>query len=276
MLDKFIYQDHTGRRFDGLENRVFLNTSTLRDYSWSYDKINNRISRFYQGITTRNIPLVVMCNSAEDAVEVKNRIFEMAETDIAARLPGKVFVGEYYTNGYITASKKSDFLKSKRLCEIDLTLTSDDPAWYREQLSTFISGTEDEVNSGSGTDYPYDYPYDYAITMQGRNIVCEAVESCAFRLEIFGPAESPSINIGGHNYVVNGKVNAGEVLTIDSQTKTIMLTTATGQRVNWFDKRGREEYIFQPIAAGKNSVYWPGDFSFNLTVIEKRSEPKWT
>lgn len=276
MLDRFIYQDHTGSVYDGLKYGVYLNTSTLRDYSWSYDKINNRISRFYQGITTRNIPLVVMCDNEVDAAWFKNRLCEMGEKDIAAKLPGKVFVGEYYTKGYITASKKSDFLRSGRMCKIDLTLTSDDPAWYREQLNTFLAGSESEINSGSGTDYPYDYKYDYSITMQGRNIACEAVESSAFRLEIFGTVETPTVNIGGHNYVINGRVNAGEVLTIDSQTKTITLTTANGQNINWFDKRGRDEYIFEPIKPGKNAVTWPGDFSFNLTVIEKRSEPKWT
>ena len=276
MLDNFIYEDHLGRRFIGLENGVYLNSSDLRDYSWSYDKINNRISRFYQGITNRKIPLMVMCATNEDAVQIKNRLHELAETDIAAKLPGKVFVGEYYTNGFITASKKGEYLLDKRLCKLDLTFTSDDPAWYREQTHPFFPDNVGGVASGSGTDYPYDYPYDYALFLHGRSIICDSVGSSAFRLLIYGPAENPSITIGDHQYTVNGQVAAGEILTVDSLARTITLTTSSGQQINWFDKRSRDSYIFEPIPSGSHTVSWSGSFGFDLTVIEKRSEPRWT
>ena len=276
MLDKFIYVDHLGRRFDGLENGVYLNESDLRDYSWKYDRINNRISRFHQDITNRKIPLMVMCDSDEAAITIKNRLTELAETDIVARIPGKVYAGEYYTNGFITASKKGNYLTNKRLCKLDLTLTSDDPAWYREQVYPFVINSQDEISSGSGMDYPYDYPYDYAQYLKGRNIVCDTIDGCAFKLLIYGTAENPTITIGGHNYTINGAISAGETLLVDSLNKTITLTTASGQPVNWFDKRSRESYIFQPIPAGKNAVVWSGTFGFDLTVIEKRSEPRWT
>lgn len=145
MLDKFIYENHLGQRFTGLDNGVYLNYSELRDYSWNYDTINSRISRFYRPITSRKIPLVIKCDSDEEAVAVKNRLFELAETDIESKLPGKIYIGEYYTNGYITASKKSDYLINKRLCCIELTLTSDDPSWYREQTYIFpVGGVERE------------------------------------------------------------------------------------------------------------------------------------
>lgn len=140
MLDKFIFENHLGQRFDGLANGVYLNYNDLRDYSWNYDTINDRIARFYRPIKNRKIPLVVHCKSDEEAVSVKNRLMELAETDIVAKIPGKVFVGDYYTNGYITASTKSNYLITKRLCNIELTLTSDDPAWYREETYVFPSG----------------------------------------------------------------------------------------------------------------------------------------
>ncbi len=140
MLEKFIFENHLGQRFEGLPNGVFLNYNDLRDYSWSYDTINNRISRFYMGTKSRKLPLVVKCNSDEEAVAVKNRLHELAEADIEAKIPGKIFVGDYYTNGYITASTKSNYLITKRLCNIELTLTSDDPAWYRETTYAFPVG----------------------------------------------------------------------------------------------------------------------------------------
>lgn len=276
MLEKFIFENHLGQRFEGLPNGVYLNYNDLRDYSWSYDTINNRISRFYMGTKSRKLPLVVKCNSDEEAVAVKNRLHELAEADIEARIPGKVFVGDYYTNGFITASTKSNYLITKRLCYIELTLTSDDPAWYREQNHTFIPGTGSSIGIGGGTDYPYDYPYDYALSLKGQKIVCDSVGSNGFRLLIYGEAVNPSVVIGGHVYAINGTIGKGETLLIDSVTKKVTLTTAFGNKINWFDKRGREDYIFEPIPAGQNTVSWIGTFGFDLTVIEKRSEPRWT
>ena len=274
MLDKFIFENHLEQRFEGLPNRVYLNYSELRDYSWSYDTINNRISRFYMGTKNRKIPLVVKCNSDAEAVAVMNRLHELAEADIEAMNPGKVCVGDYYTNGYITASKKSDYLITKQLCKIELTLTSDNPVWYREHTHPFLPGTE----SGfiGGVDYPFDYRYDYALSMNGRKIVCDSIGSSAFRLLIYGEATNPAVTINGHTYTVNGTIAKGETLLIDSLKKTITLTTASGKKINWFDKRGREEYIFEPLQSGQNTIAWSGAFGFDLTVIEKRSEPKWT
>lgn len=153
MLDKFIFENHLGQQFDGLANGVYLNYSELRNYSWSYDTINDRISRFYRPIKKRKIPLVVHCNSDDEAVAVKNRLLELAETDIEAKIPGKIFVGDYYTNGYITASSKRNYLVNKRLCNIELTLTSDDPAWYREETYVFpVGGVDNSTDDDTGDD----------------------------------------------------------------------------------------------------------------------------
>ena len=275
MLDKFIFENHLGQRFEGLPNGVYLNYSDLRDYSWSFDTINNRISRFYRGITNRKIPLVVYCKSAEEAVSVINRLHELAEADIVAKIPGKIFVGDYYTSGYITGSVKSNYLIRRKYCKIALTLTSDDPTWYREQLHPFFPSAGNGFGSGDAG-YPYDYPYDYAISSNGSKIVCNSVGSNEFRLLIYGEATNPAVVINGHTYTVNGTIAKGETLLINSMNKKITLTTASGKKVNWFDKRGRDMYIFEPIPAGQNTVVWAGSFGFDLTVIEKRSEPKWT
>lgn len=276
MLEKFIFVNHLGQRFEGLPNGVYLNYNDFRDYSWRYDTINSRISRFYHAVTKRKLPLVVFCASDTEAAEVKNRLMDLSEADIEAMLPGRVYIGEYYTNGYVTDSTKSDYLNDKRYCKITLTLTSDDPAWYKEKLFPFHSAADEGNSVSGGIDYPYDYKFDYATTLTGRTVHCDAASSSAFRLMIYGPVENPAITIGGHTYAVNCSVGAGETLLIDSLLKTITLTTASGQKVNMFDKRFRDSYIFEPIPAGQNLVAYSGSFGFDLTVIEKRSEPRWT
>lgn len=275
MLENFIFENHLGQRFVGLENGVYLNYNDLRDYSWSYDTINNVISRFYRPVTNRKLPLVIACNTEDEAIAIKNQLMELAEKDIIGKRPGRVWIGDYYTNGYITASKKTNYLINKRLCYIELTLTSDDPAWYKETTYNFIPTSGESFSTG-GTDNPYDYPYDYALSLIGKTIVNNSICDNPFKLRIYGAAENPSVNIGGHIYTVNGLLNPRETLLIDSLHKTITLTNATGSKFNWFDKRGRENYIFEPIPPGMNTVSWSGAFAFDLTVIEKRSEPKWT
>lgn len=276
MLDEFIYENHLGQRFVGLDFGVYLNSSELRNYSWKYDTINSAISRFYRPTTNRKIPLVVCGYTDEEAMTAMNRLVELAESDIAARNPGKIIVGEYYTNGYITSSKKKTYLLDKRLCSIELVMTSDDPTWYREKTHAFFPKEEPGSGNGGGTDYTYDYPYDYALSVKDLKIMCDSIGNNGFRMCIYGEATNPSVAISGHAYTINGSVGKGETLEIDSLKKTITLTTAQGNKINWFDKRGREEYIFEPIPAGQNTVSWLGTFGFDLTVIEKRSEPRWT
>ena len=278
MLENFIFENHLGQRFEGLANGVYLNSNDLRDYRWNYETINSRISRFYRKTTDRKLPLTVICKTEDEAVNVKNRLMEIAEVDIEAMLPGKIIVGDYYTKGYITASVKSRYAIKKRFCRIVLTLTSEDPGWYREETYSFFSNGKTSAPGASdvGTDYPWDYKWDYAIPPSANRIVCNSVRDNAFIMKIYGEATNPAVAIGGHLYSVNGTVKAGESLLIDSLTKTITLTKATGEKENWFDLRNRESYIFEPIPPGTHLVVKNGTFGVDLTVIEKRSEPKWT
>lgn len=276
MREDFVFENHLGQRFVGLENRVYLNANELRNYSWGYDVINNRIARFYRSVTQRKLPLMVCCKSVAEANEVRNRLLELAEADIEAMNPGRVYIGEYYTTGFITASKKSDYRMVGRYCLIELTLSSSDPSWSRETTHIFGSNEGSSAASHNGADYPFDYKYDYAVDTASRQIRCDALKSNKFKLRIYGEAEDPAVMINGHVYKVNGRVKAGENLVIDSLTKTITLNTASGTKINWFANRDRQDYIFEPIPAGLNTVIYNGLFNFDLTIIEERSEPKWT
>ena len=279
MLENFIYENHHGQRFEGLANGVYLNSNDLRDYRWNYDIINNRISRFYRSATDRKLPLTVICKTDDEAVKVKNRLMEIAEADIESMLPGKIIVGDYYTKGYITASVKSRYMIKKRYCKIDLTLTSENPVWFREETYSFYSnGKSGSPDSGSSakTDYPRGYPWDYAAPLTANRIVCNSVRDNDFKMKIYGESTNPAVTIGGHLYSINGTVKAGETLLIDNVTKTITLTKATGEKENWFDLRNRSSYIFESIPPGQHLVVKNGAFGVDLTVIEKRSEPQWT
>jgi len=191
-------------------------------------------------------------------------------------LPGKIYTGDYYTTGFITSSKKKDYRTHGRFCHIDLTFTSPDPSWSRENIHIFGSNDEGATASRSGFDFPFDYAYDYSVSTTSRQVVFEGIKPSKFKLRIYGEATDPAVMINGHAYKVNGMVRAGETLLIDSLAKTITLTTASGAKINWFANRDRHDYIFEPIPPGVNNIIYTGSFKFDLVVIEERSEPKWT
>lgn len=274
-LNNFVYENHLGKRFDSLANGMYLAHGDILDYSWNFDVINNRISRFYRPVTTKGLPLVVIGKTAAEAKEARNRLLEIVEADINAILPGKIYIGEYYTSGFITASKKSKYLFNERYCNLNLEFTTANPAWFTERTYIFVKENDDNAVATYGVDYPFDYSFDYATTVKNKRINGGDIGNSKFRMKIYGDATNPTINIGGHIYSVNGTIKKGESLLIDSINKTITLTTTTGQKVNWFDKRNRESYIFEPIPPGNSSVNYGGAFGFDLTVIEERSEPKW-
>ena len=181
--------------------------------------------------------------------------------------------------GFIVPKKLLKCPKEKRFCKIELTLISDDPVWYREETYSFFSDVTSKTPSGNGetaVDYPAEYPFGYVLPRNSNIIVCNSVRDNSFKLKIYGAITNPTVTIGGQLYAVNGTVKERESLLIDSTTKTITMTRTTGQKENWFDNRNRDSYIFEPIPPGQNIVVKNGSFGVELTVIEKRSEPKWT
>lgn len=272
MRDCLIYENHLGEVFN--DDRVYLNYTDLYDYSWNYDTLNSRVSRFYRSVTERKLPLTIVADRGDDWWYIKSELARIVEKDIIAKIPGKVWFGDFYTQGYITGSAMSQYLKNVRLAKLNLTLTSDDPSWYREYFYEFFPTPATDF--GEGYDYPYDYRYDYKTKARtSQNITCDSLSSNEFKILIYGEVINPSIKIGNHEYTINGTVGTGETLLIDSVSKTITLTSQSGQKLNWFDRRNRYSYIFEQIPAGINNISWDGSFGFDLTVIEKRSDPIW-
>lgn len=280
MLEAFTYENHKGVAFEGLPNGVYLQTNELRDYSWEYETMNNRISRFYRAPKQRKIPLLICCKTVEEAAETKNRLLDLADIDIEAIRPGKIRIGEWYTTGYITSSKKKDYRISGRFCGIELVLTSPDPCWYREQV--YVFGGDIDLGTPPGdsvhqSEYPYDYKrFDYFVPYTSRYIRCSDVRKSQFRIRIFGAVNYPVITIGSHVYELDNVVDPRAIVDIDSRDRTIIMTDERGEKHNWFYHRSHDSYIFEPIPTGIVPVSYNGQFRFELTVIEERSEPAWT
>lgn len=271
-FEKFIYKNHLGEALDFGVNGLYVDLNDLRNYEWEVGTRGNRITGFSRGITTKTLPVTVAFKNAAYVRDLKTNLFEFCEKDIVAQKPGRVIIGNYYYLCFVTASAKSDYAHDPCSTQFSLTLTTDFPYWIAERTNSY---RKTEGASEDNLDYPYDYPYDYYSGGRSQRIVNTYFAPVDFRMVIYGPANNPAITIGGHTYRVNAVVQSGEYLTIDSMNKTIVLTQNNGTKVNKFDNRDRTSYIFEPIPSGASSVTWLGDFAFDITLIEKRSEPAW-
>ena len=127
MLERLQYKNHMGEVIDFGKSGIFVSANDLHDYSWTISQKNGKISSFKRDVATRSLPVVIFCNTTAEGVAARNRLMEVAEKDVLAKKPGKIIIGDYYYKCYITGSKKSQYLSSRRRMEAALTTTSDEP-----------------------------------------------------------------------------------------------------------------------------------------------------
>lgn len=272
MLERFVYKNHINEEISFGYGGIYVNSNDLHDYSWGYVSKNDKISAFKKGIVRKTIPVVIMCDSEEEGIEIRNKLFECAEKDVLAMQHGQIIIGDYYLDCYITGSKKKGYSISKRQMQTTLEIVTEYPAWVKESTTMF---TGSEAPEGSNLDYNNDFPYDYSSNLFDKPLLNSDFVAEEFRMNIFGACVNPKITISGHDYQVNASIEADEYIQIDSKNKTIIKVGNDGTVTNLFNLRNRDSYIFEKIPVGENTVSTNGNFRFDVTLLEERGEPKW-
>lgn len=137
MLEQVKYINHMNEVIDFGKNGIYLNENELRQFAWSIVSKNDRISSFKKGITSKKLPLTIKCNSEEEGVATKNRLYEICEKDVLAKKHGKLIIGDYYLKCFVIGSKPSEYLKSKSYMKTDITISTDMASWYKETTTIF-------------------------------------------------------------------------------------------------------------------------------------------
>lgn len=248
--------------------------ATLHDYKHPYTTLGGRIVGFKHEVTDFELDVVVACGSGED----RDRMFEAFEFDVIVGKAGRLWSNGYYLRCYVTASKKSNWWWHDGYMHASITITSDEPNWVREAYKLFRLG---EVG-GTGIDYAHDWGFDYVSNVMIQDITNGSFVPVDFRMNVYGSvSDGVSIKVGDYTYAVDCVLGEGEVLTIDSREKSIVKTTATGEKSSLFSARVGEQvvgsgfYVFQKVESGNNFVSWPATYSFDMTLYETRAEPRW-
>ena len=274
MLEQLKYKNHQNEVFEFGKDGIFVDTNDLHDYEWTVTKKGNRISALTYAVSKRKLPIVIICDSEEKGIAARNKLHEVTEKDVLAMQHGRIMIGDYYFRCFVTKSQKSNYLTSKRHMKLTLTLTSDFPFWVKE--STFVFRKLGEQKGGANLDFPHDFSFDYFPGMGNKKVNNTGFVGTNFRMTIYGGCENPTVYVAGHKYQVNCTLDTNDYLTIDSVTKKIYKTANDGTVTNMFSKRDRKNYIFEKIPPGNNTVIWEGGFGVDITLLEERSEPKWT
>lgn len=265
----------------GEDNKVFVNENDLRDYAWSLVSSSNKISGFKKEITEKTMPLRIIGDDAEERNKILNELFELGEKDVLTAKSGKLWIGDYYLKCFITASTKKNYLKkSSRYVADEIKITTDYPWWTREITHSYIVGDMplpdgQIVTTKRNLDFNFDFDVDFLSNEGARTLYNPSVVNSNFKMVIYGPVVDPIITINNHIYKLNLELVATEYVTIDSVAKTIIMHHYDTTDTNEFNNRDKENYIFQKIDAGYNTLIWDGTFRFDLTLYDERSEPVW-
>ena len=241
-------------------------------HSWEFKDVStelvygSRVSRFKKQPMTYQTKLIVRGSRIARRAAL-NVLHDEFENDLRKLKPGRIIWGEWYCDCYITSSQTQPYEDSQYITENTINIFVPGGFWIREESRIF---TAVRPTPTGFLKYRYDYPYDYTPPKAMQDTwETEAPAPSEFRMEINGPCVNPRVTINGYPYLVNTSVPNGETLVIDSRNHTVMMGDT-----NLFDSRNKAQSVFEKIPEGALTFAWEG-FSFELTLFEERSEPKW-
>lgn len=287
---KVTYENNRGNKIVLTELPYAINIEPLLDYQWAYTtrdrRRGSRVAGFNKAVGSGELTIHVLGETLQERNEAIDAFNNVIEVDIYDGKAGKIWFDNWYTYGYITSAKNSKWQYDISIAKKEVEFVREEDTWFHVILKNsytdlpeqeeFEEGIKDyELNEDTeltGYDYAYDYGVDKVSII---DVINPNPLGCNFIIDISGPVNSPYIRIGETVINVNVEVPDGGFLTVDSGAKAITLTMPDGQQINAFGARNPDYYIFQLIESGLNPIVWDGSFSWQLQMIEERSEPRW-
>lgn len=263
------YIASSGNIYD-LSSRVL--TRVANYHEWSFDPqttslmYGERVSAFKKKASIYQTTLVVR-GSVTKRKSIITALHDDFERDLRNLSPGRLMFGEWFCDCFITSSSTSPDDDVNHWTENVINIYVPSGFWQREE---FMSFTPTRPTPTGFLKYKYDYPYDFTPPVAtSATWETDSPFPSDFVMAIKGPCNNPRVTVNGYPYVVNVVVPEDTTLVIDSKNNTVMMGDE-----NVFDARGKEYSVFNKIPSGGLTLEW-GDFDFDLTLYEERSEPKW-
>ena len=280
-----IYTNSAGVSFNLLDiQNVKLKTAQLHKYEWKANgtayKYGELLQTFTKDVQIFDAKFKVF-GTARERMAKLNAFHDATEHDIMLMQSGKLIVDGYTIECYVIASDTAAPTDEALESTNDVQIYCPYPFWLKENKYEIQATGADQIIDG--LDFPFDLPCDLGVSGYRRVIPFDASIPLDFRLVFYGVLTNPAIYINGHLYEVNVTVPQNSTLTISSiekndREKAVVLTYPSGTQTSVLYARNRESYIFEPIKPqnGQVIVSTAQSMNFDLYLIEKRSEPKWT
>ena len=280
-----IYTNSAGVSFDLLDiQNVKLKTAQLHKYEWKANgtayKYGELLQTFTKDVQIFDAKFKVF-GTARERMAKLNAFHDATEHDIMLMQSGKLIVDGYTIECYVIASDTAAPTDEALESTNDVQIYCPYPFWLKENKYEIQATGADQIIDG--LDFPFDLPCDLGVSGYRRVIPFDASIPLDFRLVLYGVLTNPAIYINGHLYEVNVTVPQNSTLTISSiekndREKAVVLTYPSGTQTSVLYARNRDSYIFEPIKPqnGQVIVSTAQSMNFDLYLIEKRSEPKWT
>ena len=254
-----------------------ISSHDLRDFSWER-KVTNRPSgvggrvTFSRPVQEKRISIGI--RGRELFAKNAAALMALTEPDILNNTPGRLYLGDQYLICFLAvASKVNRYAEKSNWVSKDLTVLVTEPFWNTEVTQHFLIGAPDTVEKAKR--YTGRYPYRYIAEFASRALHSSHYTTSPMIITIYGPVVNPRIVIGGKEYKVTAEIIENQRIIIDQINKTIVAKNPDGQETNLFDYRDKENDVFARLEAGTQHVIYTGEFGFDITVIQQRSEPSW-
>lgn len=277
----FFYKNHKGERLNLSELPYIFQDGDVLNWLYSYDNDGAKTNNYTNGPKEYKIKVAVVADKGLSCEEREklwkqsvDNLVEIASADVANDKMGAIYTDTgYYLPCKISGFEKTSYSRQGNVISGQFTIVADSQYWINEVSKTFIPGTNASINA---LDYPRGYLYDYAPKVSTDTVMNDNYMAADFRLTIFGPAVNPSVTIGDNVYKVYTELASGEYLVIDSQERTVVQYDTLGNQERKYNSRDKNYEIYAQIPTGSQAVLWDGSFGFDLTLYQKRSEPRWT
>lgn len=278
MKDKIYYYDRNGvLRLTLNQYPYYTEWSDLRDWQWGYNEQFGRYTSFRRDKHERELIIAI----AGDYLKAHDDLCDIFAADIIAGAPGQLRANNWTLNCYITEAEFEYGYDLSR--KAAFKVMSEDPSWIRKNTRVLSGDSGGSSEDDYGRDYTLEnstlgrgYNYGYSIAGSHTAEIILPGSQNGYEIMFYGPVTDPVIYLNGHPVQVNVTIVAGQRLRVVSNgsEKTIKILSSTGVETDAFIYRSKTNTPF--IDIGQYTEVSFGDFRFDFTTIERRSEPTWT
>lgn len=276
------YEGSDGSKVNLMGDGIYAqNPENLTQNTWEYSTMSGssglaRVKRFYKDAKEMSLTVGIMAEDAEEFNAMMYNMHRIFDRDVRRMKAGKLWWNNWYREVFAVDTSNDSFEELFESVDRSITFLAVGSYWVRKVVRSYEAGTGTGTDSlDYGLDYGFDYDHDYGVDNTVEVVENDCIDAANFEIRFYGPVANPSVSISGHVYEVFDTLSEGEYITVNSLTKKILKYDQYGNETNVFHLRGRDDYIFQKIPEGINTITRSGANAMDITIYDERGEPEW-